>query len=160
MKRKELKQQYTSANTSINKEPPAIYKLVADRIKETDRVIDYGCGKFFDDYHLPNNFFGYDPYNRPDEEVLEHSYDIALCSNVMNVIMEKEVRIELLEILKELAPVVFITVYEKDGDGIGKVSKPDCYQLNRKKRDYLREIVFVFGEENVKYRKGYFECIA
>ena len=73
-----MKQKYTSANTSINKEPPAIYKLVSNKIKETDQVIDYGCGKYFDDYNLPNNYFGYDPYNRDDKSVLGKKYDIAL----------------------------------------------------------------------------------
>ena len=160
MTKKTLKQQYTSADTSINKKLPAIYSLVKDEINKTDQVIDYGCGRYFDHYNLPKNFFGYDPYNRPDEKILDHHFDIALCSNVMNVIMEKEVRIELLQILKELAPVVFITVYEKDGDGIGKVSKPNCYQLNRKKRDYFDEISEVFGNENVEYKHGYFKCIA
>lgn len=154
-----MKQKYTSANTSVNKNLPAIYRLVAGKIKDGDCVIDYGCGKFFDDYNLPDNFYGYDPYNRPDETVLNRKFDIALCSNVLNVIMEKEIRIELLEILKELAPVVYITVYEKNGDGIGKVSKDDCFQLNRKWRDYLPEIISVFGEGNVKYKNGCFECL-
>lgn len=152
-----MKQKYTSANTSINKEPPAIYKLVSNKIKETDQVIDYGCGKYFDDYNLPNNYFGYDPYNRDDKSVLGKKYDIALCSNVLNVIMEKECRMELLHNLKEIADKVYITVYEGSGSRTGKVTMPDCYQLNRKRRDYFEEIKEVFGD-NVKYTHGYFEC--
>lgn len=154
-------QKYTSANTSINsKKMPAIYKMVADRISPDMTVIDYGCGKYFDSYGLGENFAGYDPYNRPDEEVLENTYDIALCSNVLNVIMEYENRILLLQKLKEIARKIYITVYEGNGSGEGKVSKNDCYQLNRKSGDYGPELVNVFGPGNVKWnRKGYFECV-
>lgn len=153
------KQRYTSADTSINSnKKPAIYSLVSNKIKETDQVIDYGCGKYFDNYDLPENFTGYDPYNRDDRTALNRKYDIALCSNVLNVIMEKEARTELLKTLKEIANKVFITVYEGNGDGIGKQTKNDCYQLNRKKKAYLPELIEVFGNGNVKYMKGYFEC--
>ena len=155
------KQKYTSANTSINSTKlPAIYKMVAPTIKDTETVIDYGCGKYFDSYHLQENFNGYDPYNRPDAEMLTRKYDIALCSNVLNVIMEREQRIDLLNKLKDLAKKTFITIYEGNGSGNGKVTKDDCYQLNRKRGDYIPELVEVFGAGNVRYhRKGYFECV-
>lgn len=151
-------QKYTSANTSINsKKLPAIYKMVMDKILPEEKVIDYGCGKYFDNYNLPKNFFGYDPYNRPENEILNSHYDIALCSNVLNVIMEKEQRLEVLKSLRKLADKIYITVYEGDKSGNGKVSKNDCYQLNKRKEDYIPELFEVF--ENVKYnRKGYFEC--
>lgn len=156
-------QKYTSANTSINKEPPKIYTLIGGTIKDTETVIDYGCGKFFDDYHLGDNFFPYDPYNRSDEEnadIRHTTYDIAICSNVLNVIMEKEVREYILRDLKRLAKKVFITVYDgPDKDNIGRVTKPDCYQLNRKPKEYLQEIADVFGLDNVKWSKGYYTCI-
>ena len=154
------KQKYTSANTSINSTKlPRIYNLVSERINGDQTVIDYGCGKYFDNYKLPDNYVGYDPFNRPDNELLNKTYDYALCSNVLNVIMEPEVRVSLLKKLKELAKTVFITVYEGDGTGKGKVSKDDCYQLNRKRGDYIPELVSVFGYGNVRYnRKGYFEC--
>lgn len=152
-------QKYTSADTSINsKKIPAIYNLVSSKIKPTDQVIDYGCGKYFDNYNLPENFVGYDPYNRDIKEVLNRKYDVALCSNVLNVIMEDEIRSDLLRTLKAIATKVFITIYEGDGDGIGKPTKEDCFQLNRKKRSYLPELISMFGDGNVKYTKGYFEC--
>lgn len=155
-----MAQKYTSANTSINStKMPRIYSLVSDRISDNDIVIDYGCGKYFDNYNLDSRFFGYDPYNRPDERVLNSEYNIALCSNVLNVIMEREQRIDLLKKLKNLAKKTFITVYEGDKSGVGKVSKNDCYQLNRKVSDYNPELVEVFGCGNVKWnRKGYWEC--
>ena len=157
-----MEQKYTSANTSINsKKLPAIYRMVSGRINETEKVIDYGCGKYFDSYNLPENYHGYDPYNRPEKSELNTKYNIALCSNVLNVIMEREARYNLLNTLKNLADKVFITVYEGDKSGKGKTTKNDCYQLNRKRGDYIPELVDVFGYGNVKYnRKGYFECIS
>ena len=156
-----MSQKYTSANTSINSSKlPRIYSLVKNQIKEDDLVIDYGCGKYFDSYQLGSQYFGYDPYNRNNPDLLENEYDVALCSNVLNVIMESEERIKVLEQLKKLAKKVFITVYEGDKSGEGRESKKDCYQLNRKQGDYIPEIVAVFGKGNVAYnRKGYFECV-
>lgn len=155
-----MKQEFTSANTSINsKKLPAIYKMISDLVTENDNVIDFGCGKYFDNYNLPANYHGYDPYNRPNSEELNIKYDVALCSNVLNVIMEKEVRRQLLEDLKHIAKRVFITVYEGDKSGKGKKTKEDCYQLNRKHNDYIPELIEVWGSENVIYnKKGFFEC--
>lgn len=155
-------QQYTSADTSINRSKmPRIYKLVADRLSETDRVIDYGCGKYFDEYNLPANFVGWDPYNyNTNKNVLNKEYDVALCSNVLNVVKEREVRREILEALKSLARKIFITVYEGDGDRKSRPTKRDCYQLHWKRGDYIPELVDVFGAGNVRYnKKGYFECV-
>ena len=60
-------QKFTSANTSINSTKlPRIYRLVSNKIGDNDKVIDYGCGKYFDNYNLPDNYSGYDPYNRND----------------------------------------------------------------------------------------------
>lgn len=156
------KQKYTSADTSINsKKKPAIYRMIKNRVDENTQVLDYGCGKYFDNYELSDNYSGYDPYNRDDKSVLDKKYDVVLCSNVLNVIMELEQRIDLLNTLKGLADKVFITVYEGNGSGKGKVTKKDCYQLNRKRGDYIPELVSVFGKGNVVYnRKGYFECVA
>ena len=154
------KQKYSSANTSINSgKMPRIYSLVRDNISDDISVIDYGCGKYFDKYELPQNYVGYDPYNRPDDDLLDRTYDVALCSNVLNVIMEKEVRLDILERLKSLAKQVYITIYEGDKSRKGKMTKNDCYQLNWQRGDYIPELVKVFGFGNVKWnRKGYFEC--
>ena len=154
-------QKYTSANTSVNSTKlPKLYGLVATELKGK-RVIDYGCGKYFDSYVGKVDaaeLDGYDPYNRPDETVKSKRFDVALCSNVLNVIDDSTERANVLYALKELAPTSFITVYEGDGSGIGRATKADCYQLNRKRGDYLPELVEVFGEGNVKWRGGFFEC--
>lgn len=153
------KQRYTSANTSINSTKlPRLYKLVSERIGNA-KVIDYGCGKYFDNYKLPDNYVGYDPFNKPDDKVLKNKYEYALCSNVLNVIMEPEVRVSLLNTLKKLADTIFISVYEGNRSGVGEQTKDDCYQLNWSRGNYIPELVSVFGKGNVIWnRKGYFEC--
>lgn len=152
-------QQYTSRNTSINStKMPKIYNLVSELIEGNASVIDYGCGKYFDSYKPTFHCVGYDPYNRPKEELLDDAYDYAICSNVLNVIKEPEERHKVLETLRNLAATIYITVYEGDGTGKGRATKSDCYQLNRKRGDYIPELVDVFGVGNVKLVKGMFEC--
>ena len=145
-----MRQEFTSAGTSINSSKlPAIYR----KVPYTDgTVLDYGCGRFFENYNLPENVKGFDPYNYPVTSNLERHYDKVFCSNVLNVIKEREIRLGLLETLKTLGSVVYITVYEGDGSGTGKVTKKDCYQLNRKARDYIGEISEIF--ETVEIKQG------
>lgn len=153
-------QKYSSANTSVNANKlPKIYTLAADKIKGK-KVIDYGCGKYFDNYlsKVDAELYGYDKYNRDDQAVLQGSYDIAICSNVLNVIAEREVRLDVLRELARLAPLVLIKVYEGDRSGVGKVTKTDCYQLNWSRGNYIPELVAVFGAGNVTWCHGYFEC--
>ena len=152
-------QQYTSRNTSINStKMPKIYTLVKELIDENASVIDYGCGKYFDNYKLNFNCVGYDPYNYQKAKLLDSTYDYALCSNVLNVIKEPTERLKVLETLQNLAATTYITVYEGDRTGKGRETKADCYQLNRKRGDYIPELVDVFGVGNVKLVKGMFEC--
>lgn len=150
-----MRQKYSSADTSINAgKMPAIYSKIS--IDESQTAIDYGCGKFFDSYNLPANFHGFDPFNRNETELLTKHYDVALCSNVLNVVAEPEIRAEILKTLHSLADVVYITVYEGNRSGIGKPSKNDCFQLNRRAADYTAEIETVF--ETVTYKNGLFTC--
>lgn len=156
------KQQYTSADTSINSAKlPAVYAKTANLISATDTIIDYGCGKHFESYGLDDRFTGYDPYNYDHPEALEKHYDVAFLSNVLNVISEYEIRADLLRTLRTLqtlADRVYITVYEGNKSGIGKVTKRDCYQLNRRLCDYIPEVVAVFGAGNVHYKSGMLIC--
>lgn len=152
-------QKYSSANTSVNSTKlPKIYSLV--KVSPGATVIDYGCGKYFDGYNLGDNFYGYDPYNRNDPEVLNRSYDVAFCSNVLNVIAERSVRLDVLRQLKKLAKTSYITVYEGDRSGNSRPTKADCYQMNWSRGNYIPELVEVFGYGNVHYHNGYFECNA
>lgn len=158
-----VRQKYTSAATSINSaKAPKLYGMVAPQIdEEGNQILDYGCGRYFDNYDTfkKADVSGYDPYNRPDETVLHKHFDFVLCSNVLNVIAESEVRQSVLEQMKELGDTVLISVYEGDRSGKARQTKPDCYQLNRNRGDYIPELVNVFGKGNVTYKRGgYFEC--
>ena len=146
-------QKYSSKDTSINKTKlPAIYGILKRWKIFSDKptVLDYGCGKYFDGYNLGNNFKGYDPFNYDRAENLNNHYDMAILSNVLNVIYEDDIRHDILETLKTLADTVYITVYEGKKDGVGTVTKKDCYQLNRKVREYLPEVREVFFDVTLK----------
>lgn len=88
--------------------------------------------------------------------VLNKRYNIALCSNVLNVVKERSIRDLILRELRRLAPLVYITVYEGNGTGVGKVSKKDCWQENRKLADYTNELKSVF--RNVTIKNGMAIC--
>ncbi len=67
-------------------------------------------------------------------------------------------RIAILKKLKGLAKKIYITVYEGNKTGISKETKKDCFQLNWKHDNYIPEFMEVFGDGNVKYSNGCFEC--
>lgn len=152
------KQEFTSANTSINSNKlPAIFKLV--KFNPDTINLDYGGGKFDNatEYlkeKCVTNLI-YDPYNRTAEHntnVLNTIWgnggaDTCTLSNVLNVVKEKNIRVEILENIKELLKpngTLYITVYEGTGLADERVTKAG-YQLNRKTKDYLEEVKSVFG---------------
>lgn len=148
-------QKYTSANTSINsKKCPAVYGMKkAIEIMTEKSVIDIGGGKYntaiekAKEYNT--NVSIYDKFNRTEEhnkKVLSDMYDIAIISNVLNVIKEKEERQKVLILAKEKADIVLITVYEGNGSGIGKQTSADSWQENRKTVDYIPEITDIFDK--------------
>lgn len=156
---KNIPQEYTSENTSINKTKlPAVYNLI--KLKPGSLVVDFGGGKWDTAVeHFAKEditILVYDPYNRSAEhnkEVLRilrenGGADAAVNSNVLNVIKEPEARKNVLEniarITKPGAPI-YITVYEGKGDGQEGPTKSG-YQLNRKTADYLEEIQEVFPD--------------
>lgn len=142
-------QRFTSKNTSINSSKlPMIYgnRKVLEIIKGKS-VIDVGGGKF-DNAVTAMKKYGasvavYDPYNRTEEHnsnVLSRAYDVAIISNVLNVIDSVEAREKVLELAASKAEIIIITVYEGNGSGVGKQSKVDCWQENRPTADYMEEI--------------------
>lgn len=161
---KEIDQEFTSENTSINSTKlPAVFKMVSFEPGTVN--IDYGGGRFDNvaDYLSQYDVINlvYDPYNRtPDHNrevvkmVKDHGgADTATCSNVLNVIKEREVRINVLNNIKKLVKPsgeVYITVYEGTGKGDEGATKSG-YQLNRKTADYMEEIQEVFPDAR---RKG------
>ena len=151
-------QTYTSANTSINsKQVPAVFKKVnwsSDSIN-----FDLGGGKYdtateyLDGLGVTNLI--YDPYNRSrahNDRVLaiaiNHRPDSCTISNVLNVIMEPDVRTDTLRFAKAVLKSggsCFITVYEGDKSGVGRVTKGNCYQNNKRLAEYIDEVRNVFG---------------
>lgn len=169
VKRNLLKQEFSSRDTSINKtKVPAVYKMV----KETEGWskgtvnIDIGGGKYDT---LTNALqadgvesFIYEPYGRTSNEnayILAQLQsktllgDTATCSNVLNVIKESAVRANVIhQVAKSIKPdgTAYFTIYEAKGNGIGAVSKNDCWQNNRKAETYVDEIAQYFGEVSMK----------
>lgn len=160
----EMEQEFDSRNTSINSgKLPAIFRMV--NFQPDTINLDYGGGKFDNvaeylaDFGVTN--LVYDPYNRSSEhnnEVLREirengGADTTTCSNVLNVIKERDVRLNVLKNIKKLTKsggTVYITVYEGSGKGNEGPTKSG-YQLNRKTADYLEEIQMIFPDAT---RKG------
>lgn len=160
-----MTQTYTSAKTAINGKQgklPQIFKKIS--IPPGSVVLDYGGGdakadkiaqKYLDDFGALELL--YDPYNQDESHnrnvvdscKYQGGADIAICSNVLNVIKESDVRKNVLEHIKELTKpngTVYIMVYEGDGSGVGKPTQNnESYQNNKKTIDYLEEIRYVFG---------------
>lgn len=144
-----MAQNYTSANTSINSTKlPMIYtNKRAINIFTGKKVIDIGGGKFDNAVEygktINTKICVYDKFNRTvehNEKVLKDNYDVAIISNVLNVIDDKESRLDVLRLASTKAKTILVTVYEGDGTGIGRPTKNDCYQLNRKTEGYMEEI--------------------
>jgi len=157
-------QTITSAGTSLN-QVPAAYRLVdkLDGWMDANDVLDYGGGRFdtFTDYlgQLGIRNWVYDPYNRHkvhNETVRKLltmvPADVAICSNVLNVVRNPKIRQEILEDIRDLtkqgAPI-FITVYEGNRTSRGKKTTRG-WQVNRPLKNYLREVRDVFPNAQVK----------
>ena len=147
-----MAQNFSSKGTSINKTKlPSIYRKLGSKI-QGKRVLDYGCGRYVD--HIEKYLesmhcypFFYDPYNRPEEEnykwIRECGYqndDVAICSNVLNVIDDEKTITGIIHVLGFFAKESYITVYEGDKTGNGRQTGPDQYQRNEKASAYLERI--------------------
>lgn len=157
----------TSANTSINsKKLPAIYnKINFSNFDDGFSVLDYGCGKFNNakDYinSINGMWYGYDPYNRTQEEnniALSQNTDCIICSNVLNVLFDAGA---IFEIVRDIYGRIeknqhraFIAVYEGNKSRVGKITKKDCYQRNEPLVDYLKYFDAVFGKNVFTIKKG------
>lgn len=165
-------QKYSSKATSINgkgKRLPAVFKKMSLIYKSIN--LDYGGGEsevvqeFFDREHTGIKNFVMDKYNRSEEHnnsVREElmrigGADTCTISNVLNVIAEEEVR---QEVLKEAFSLVknggwlYITVYEGDKTGVGRETKKDCWQNNKRLKEYREEVVKALGQENIWLKVG------
>ena len=120
-------------------------------------VLDFGCGRYTDhiEHFLATKGFifrGYDPFWKSVEEnniALSSGlcYDpyIVICSNVLNVIKDDIILNELQSKIRNFSfsvgldkkqSLYYISIYIGRGDGIGKITKEDCYQRNQKINEY------------------------
>lgn len=146
-------QKFTSASTSINsKKAPAIYSMPkAIELMCGKKVIDIGGGKYNTAISKTIEYGAivavYDPYNRTtshNTNVLKDKYDIAIISNVLNVIPDLDSRLKVINLALSKAHTVLITVYEGDKTGIGRQTGVDSWQENRKLSDYYENIKSFF----------------
>lgn len=146
-----LKQEYTSANTCVNsKKIPALFNKVTFEPNTVN--LDFGGGKYDNATNWLKtkkvNNLVYDLYNRPFEEnekvlkyVEKNGVDTVTCSNVLNVIAEKEVRenvvMQCRQALKTGGKAYFY-IYEGNKTGIMKADKKrNTCQLNCKAECYM-----------------------
>lgn len=154
-----MKQEITSAKTSIN-QIPAIFKKISWEGKKC--CLDIGSGKYntcgqwlVDNYGV--EYLPYDPYNRTEEEnatslsKAQNQCDVIVLANVLNVIKEKEVRLDVLRLAASYGVPTYISTYEGDGKGSGKETTKG-WQENRKTRDYVNEVSEVFSNVSVKQK--------
>lgn len=159
-------QEFKSEATAINGPQgklPAAFKVA--KIPQGALVLDYGGGKpeaievaqnFLDQFDAEEILI--DPFNQPADHnramiaKLQKAggADVAVFSNVLNVIKEPEARKAALERIQKLlkpGAICYITVYEGGGSGEGAATqKGKSYQNKRKLVTYLDEIQEVFPE--------------
>lgn len=151
-------QNYTSKQTSINsKKAPAVYSMGRAIEAMTDkRVLDVGGGRFDTAQEAARSYGAtvsiYDPYNRSEEhnrEVIAGAYDVAIISNVLNVIDSTAARGDVVQLAGSKADTVLITVYEGDRSGTGRQTAADSWQENRAIADYIEEIAAALPGWNI-----------
>ena len=137
-----ITQQFASAKTS-RKQIPALHKF--HKLFVGRSVLDYGGGRYDIgvEYLRGLGFRAevYDPFNRSlehNKRVLKDKYSTVLLSNVLNVIREREVRMNVVKNAMLLGEKAFITVYHnnKKQEGVTK----DGYQMHKPLSFYVDEI--------------------
>lgn len=149
-------QEITSANTSINSTRiPKLFgalNLSAEEwFKKSDKpkLLDYGSGKYT--YHIKQfvesygwEYHPYDPFNElpiineKSIKLLENKeYSLVVCSNVLNVLDNPKSIYAIVSSIEAYTNNFAFSIYEGTRSGIGKVTKKDCYQQNKKTKDYL-----------------------
>lgn len=164
-------QEFKSEKTAVNGKQgklPAVFKKA--NIPSGALVLDYGGGTpeseavaqaYLDQFDAKEMI--YDPFNQTPEhnrQVVAElrsngGADVAICSNVLNVIKEEDVRLDLLNKIKKLlkdGATAYISVYEGSGKGEGSATQDSkSFQNNRKIGGYLEEVQQVFPDAT---RKG------
>lgn len=160
-----MTQKATSANTSINsKKLPRIYKISPTGF-DGKTILDYGCGKYTDhirkfahDDMRCRAWFGYDPYNQPEnvnkatrETLTARKADYGFLSNVLNVIDSEDGIVAACKDALTMAKRLVITVYQADGEP--RYTQPDCWQWC-KPREWYFDLLNRNGLIAIKGRKG------
>lgn len=129
--------------------------------------MDYGGGKFdnLKEYlkkQYDINLYIYDKYNRSpqeNEKALSQTYNLIVCNNVLNTIMEDEIIHEVIHninsALNEYGMACFY-IYECDKSGVGKETKKDCWQRNEVTEAYIR---FLQDFKNVSIKGKIIWCM-
>ncbi len=162
-----INQEFTSKNTSINSSKlPRLFSIGHNLMlfKKSSTNLDLGGGRFNNVHDFLFNKYGttnliYDPYNRSrthNRKVLDltskGTHSVTL-SNVLNVIKEEQYKLELLKLAKErILPngVCLISVYEGDRSSIGRQTRVDQWQENKKLSEYLSLVLYCFKSATVK----------
>ena len=153
-------QEFNSAGTSLN-QIPALHKKLVNKNMLNGVNFDNGAGKF----DKATNFLAdndiqnvrYDPYNLPEEvnkqaDNYVGQCDTSTCANVLNVIKEDSAKIDVLKRSYDMLKpggTLYISVYEGNRSGIGKESKPGCWQENKKLKDYVPIVEKVFPKVTI-----------
>lgn len=155
----EINQEFTSENTSQNsKKLPSVFGMKGVSFQPGTINLDYGGGRFDNvaEYLIKIDVINLvlDPFNRTREhnkQVIDTlrdagGADTATCANVLNVIKERDNRMWVLRNMQKLVKhggTIYIIVYEDDGTGNeGETTRG--YQLRRKTKEYMDEILEVF----------------
>ena len=75
----------------------------------------------------------------------------------MNVISDINIVFETIKKIIDRADndtKIFITIYEGDKTGVGKITKKDCYQRNESIQKYLEYCNIVSSKKNFVIKKG------
>ena len=173
-----MEQEFTSKQTAggngnFNKgkgRVPALFKKI--HWVPNTLNFDYGCGykstqeriaEFLADKGV--EYVGFDKFNQTAAEQAEawdivdanNGADTVTCANVLNVVKERNVRVDeiIANIYDALKPggIAYFDVYEGDKSSAGRQTGKDSYQLTRPVDGYVEEIEEIFGEGNVQ-RKG------
>lgn len=168
---KDVKQDFTSENTSINSnQMPKTIKKIEPLLKSGQKWADIGGGKFDNIKNHLSTFgvdvFIYDPFNRSaqhNHDVVQHishgQCDGVMVNNVLNVILEKENREKVIaqafDCLKENG-IAYFKIYEGDCSGIVKkaTNHSSSAQLNQPAYFFIEEVQKFFGH-NIKVSKEF-----
>ncbi len=165
----------TSKNTSTNKEKvPAIYKKLDKCAVHGTHLFDVGCGKwtkhiakYAKDHAICDHWHGFDPYNQTkqnNEDVTkvawseklrpygEENPNVFVSSNVLNVIKGSERQRGYLQSIFRMMKRIdecYITVYEGDKSGSGRMTKKDCWQENKRLIEYFELVKMAYRDTHV-----------